>query len=559
MELSKVKTLIPAPEDGTSFEIILSASAVRKNSSGVITTGPISVSAYKHSGMTRSSCGLGTIPMQDVQFYRAQYRVDGGSWTNCSMVSIVTGLMQSMEYGIPGSAVQTATSGIAVRLLYGTGLASDTVCYQTAPIPVISDGAVGAQGKRGRFYYFAGYYVQGTEYTGDDNQAPYVTYEWTDSDGTPRTTNYMLVADTNLKDGVYVAPKAANNAAQGIWELMTSDFKFLIAEAIFTSFAKFGSAVFSGDYMISQYGDIEDYDGASEASDNYVLFDPTDLNEGSQADEVSPAEQTVSGEMTLRSRFELTKGKLYTLSAKWIDSYDFTEVEIFLTDAADSSDPVYAKETPASSTTRAVSISVSQNDPSGKISFVAPETGGYYLRAQFVDANAEDDVRISCRLDRRRFIPRYFVDLLNGFAGLTRLSPRSKVPGRAVRYNAAMTNASGFTSQGADVIVIPNRTGGTEIDVYLQDPTENAGRMVTVVNRGTGRVTIRSVMPFGRSRAFMLDTASGWGAAEYTRRTDPLTSGTGAALAVARYWSDGEYWYELEWRTKDGKSRGLDY
>jgi hypothetical protein len=66
-------------------------------------------------------------------------------------------------------------------------------------------------------------------------------------------------------------------------------------------------------------------------------------------------------------------------------------------------------------------------------------------------------------------------------------------------------------------------------------------------------------MPHGRSRAFKTDSTSGWGDAEYIRETDPLTDGSNAALAVARFWSDGEYWYKLEWRTKDGKSKGLDY
>jgi hypothetical protein len=38
------------------------------------------------------------------------------------------------------------------------------------------------------------------------------------------------------------------------WELMTNDFKYLITEAIFSNFAKLASAIFSGDWMLSQYG-----------------------------------------------------------------------------------------------------------------------------------------------------------------------------------------------------------------------------------------------------------------------------------------------------------------
>lgn len=554
-------------EDGVTYEILPSVAQIRADKDGNILTGTITVSAFKIQGNVRTSCGLGILfPVGSggtAPYYWVQYRINGGSWIDCSNVSVGTGQYMQMAYGVPGSAVSTITSGIAFRLCYGTGSSSYSVVHEMAALQVVRDGQTGQRGKTGRFYYYDGYFDSTKEYRATEHQAPYVAFDWTDTQTVNgaqvqvvRTSYYMLIAETNKPGSTYIAPKTA--AASGVWELMETSFKFLITEALFSSFAKLGSAVFSGDWILSQWGDIEDFDGTSEESNNYILFDPTDLDEGSQADEVDPVGQYVSGETTLRNRFELTEGKLYTLSAQWIEAFESTEVEIFLTDAADSSNPIYAKEAPASTTTRAISISVSENQQSGKIRFVAPETGEYYLRAKFVDANADDEVRISCRLDRRRFIPRYFTDLLKGFAGLTSLSHWSKIPGRAVRYNAAMTNASGFTSKGADIIVIPNRTGAAT-DIYLQDPTENAGRMVIVVNRGIGQVTIRSVMPYGRSRAFMVDSTSGWGAIEYIRETDPLTNGSDAALAVARFWSDGEYWYELEWRTKDGKSRGLDY
>lgn len=67
-----------------------------------------------------------------------------------------------------------------------------------------------------------------------------------------RTSYYMLVADTNKSGDTYIVPRS--EAAIGVWELMETSFKFLISQAFFTDFAKMGSAVFSGDWMISQYG-----------------------------------------------------------------------------------------------------------------------------------------------------------------------------------------------------------------------------------------------------------------------------------------------------------------
>jgi hypothetical protein len=52
------------------------------------------------------------------------------------------------------------------------------------------------------------------------------------------------------------------------WKLMVTDFKYLITEAIFGSYAHFGSFIINGDWMISQHGTIN-----GQASTNYAAFD----------------------------------------------------------------------------------------------------------------------------------------------------------------------------------------------------------------------------------------------------------------------------------------------
>ena len=561
-----------AGQDGVTYEIIPSVSSIRADADGNILTGTITVSAFKIEGKERTSCRLGMVfPVGSTggagaPYYWVQYRINGGAWTDCSNVSVGTGQHMQIAYGVPGSAVSNITSGIAFRLCYGTGSSSYSVVHETAALQVVRDGQTGQRGKTGRFYYYDGYFDSDKEYRATEHQAPYVAFDWTDSqtvDGAQvqvvRTSYYMLIAETNKPENTYIAPKT--DAASSVWELMETSFKFLITEAVFSSFAKLGSAVFCGDWLLSQWGDIEDFDGASEQSNNYVLFDPTDIDEGYGSDETAnELVQGVSGEQVLYDAIQLKKDKLYTLSAEWVSALldDESEATIFLADSLNSPTPVSAKETPTASSTIPVRISVSGNWRSEKIRFVAPETGRYYVKADIDGEEEGDEVYVRCRLRRRRFIPRYFADLLEGFSGLTRLSPRSRIPGRAVRWNAVMTSGEDCTADGADLIVIPNRTGSQQ-DIWLEDPSARAGSVVSVVNRGTGRVTIRSAMPHGRSRAFKTDSTSGWGDAEYIRETDPLTDGSNAALAVARFWSDGEYWYKLEWRTKDGKSKGLDY
>ena len=250
-------------EDGVTYEIIPSVSSIRADENGNILTGYITVSAYRTKSGTRTSCGLDLavavgVDGGEVSHYWVQYSINGGSWTNCGNISTGSGLYVQIAYGVPGSAVSTITSGIAFRLLYGTS-SSYSVVHQIAPLQVVKNGQTGQRGKTGRYYYYDGYFDNTKEYTATDNQAPYIAFDWEDtvtvnevSTQVTKTSYYMLVAETNKPDSTYIAPRT--EAASGVWELMETSFKFLIAQAFFTEFGKLGSAVFSGDWMISQHG-----------------------------------------------------------------------------------------------------------------------------------------------------------------------------------------------------------------------------------------------------------------------------------------------------------------
>ena len=278
-------------QDGVTYEIIPGVSNIRADADGNILTGVITVAAYKTKSGSRTSCGLGMAVAVDpnggeTDYYWAQYRIDGGSWTNCSNISTGSGIYMVLDYGVPGSAVSTITSGIAFRLLYGTG-SSYSVVHQIAPLQVVKNGQTGQRGKTGRYYYYDGYFDSTKEYTATDNQAPYVAFDWEDTvtvngvdTQVTKTSYYMLIAETNKPSGTYIAPRTT--AATGVWELMETSFKWLIAEAIFINFAKLGAAIFSGDWMISQHGTINGV-----ASTDYTKFDASDP-EGSTSGHFRP-------------------------------------------------------------------------------------------------------------------------------------------------------------------------------------------------------------------------------------------------------------------------------
>ena len=134
---------------------------------------------------------------------------------------------------------------------------SNSICVNT-----IEDGQ---QGKRGRAYYYAGVWEStpsNQTFPISDIQAPFFKYTLNNQ------TRYALYdAQTN---GNYTKSqmtpqtqqgKPDTNASGTSWKVMTNDFKYLITEAIFGDFAKFGSAIISGDWMLSAHGVIYDTTG----------------------------------------------------------------------------------------------------------------------------------------------------------------------------------------------------------------------------------------------------------------------------------------------------------
>lgn len=252
MSISKIKDLIPAPKDATSYDLVLSTANIQADADGNILTGAIDVKVYKVSGSTRTEVTLNT----GLEPIIVQYSVDGGSWQNCTTAS-------GGRYVVPETDVKLVEDYLGFRLR-GVQNHSYVTLWEWSPIGVVWDGARGERGKAGRYYYFAGAFVQGTEYTADDYTAPYVGFSWEEEqtvNGSTVTATvtryYMLVATTNKRGNTYIAPRTG--AASGVWSLMETNFKWLITEAFFTTFGKLAAAIFSGDWMFSQYGKLYVY------------------------------------------------------------------------------------------------------------------------------------------------------------------------------------------------------------------------------------------------------------------------------------------------------------
>lgn len=125
----------------------------------------------------------------------------------------------------------------------------EPVLLASITIPIAFDGV---QGKMGRNLWFAGLWsdVAGQTFSVDDHSAPYVQTGWVDS--TQKTPVCKVFIGAN---GNFTYPSTVAGYENNVnWGAMVSDFEYLITKAVFANFAKLGSWVFNGDYMLSQTG-----------------------------------------------------------------------------------------------------------------------------------------------------------------------------------------------------------------------------------------------------------------------------------------------------------------
>lgn len=120
----------------------------------------------------------------------------------------------------------------------------------------------GEPGPKGPFVYPAGIYVQGsdTQYTATALTAPMVVFE-----------KQMYILNVVGTVGSDLNPKDdyAANGSKATWVLMPQ-YKAAYYEIFFAEFAKLGSAIFSGDYMLSQHG----VDAQGRESTDFEKFNP---------------------------------------------------------------------------------------------------------------------------------------------------------------------------------------------------------------------------------------------------------------------------------------------
>ncbi len=188
----------------------------------------------------------------------------------------------SEPWGVSG---YTNTHLAVGDIAYGEGVVSDmnnVCCYYYGKITAITSSqvtmdmlglVVGMLPDDGKaFYDYAGVWASGMSVQNTVNVGKYVKATVNNQTGL-----YMNVA------GGDIAVTESPASKPGYWRKMVSNQQYYMAKAFFGDYAEFGSAIISGDWMISKNGTIDDtaYDNGAlyNGSTAYTLFDPSHPNE----------------------------------------------------------------------------------------------------------------------------------------------------------------------------------------------------------------------------------------------------------------------------------------
>lgn len=132
---------------------------------------------------------------------------------------------------------------------------------------------VGERGKVGRFFYYAQEWedLSYVTYVVTDAQAPYFKYG----------NNYWVFnPQNNYPSGISMHDMGEPSSRNINWRIMTNDFKYIITEAIFGSYAHFGASIINGDYLLSQYVKAFGFGGTKIPVDDntkYVYIESDDM------------------------------------------------------------------------------------------------------------------------------------------------------------------------------------------------------------------------------------------------------------------------------------------
>ncbi len=276
-------------EDGVTYQIEASVGSVTIASNATNATLTTTVRFYSKEGSADRAA---------LSCYSCVFKKSGSTYTRVTSEYNRAYNSKQSNGTISNLSVNASINAVVVCVYASPSQAHEGYLYEFE-IPVYKAGDKGVKGDTNkRMPYYAGTLseVGGEVIVANDYSTPYVDVET----GTADHPDCYVYVGSNTSSGKTYPTTAQAYSSSSEWEIMTSDFKWLVTQAVFTLFANVGGFIINGDYWISKYGnlyhktngsvtttviDADNVDTLYGGAVAYTYFDETDPMADTEPDE----------------------------------------------------------------------------------------------------------------------------------------------------------------------------------------------------------------------------------------------------------------------------------
>ena len=234
MKIASIKQLIPVPKDGQSAiscYLVADYSSIVLDKNGKPNISQIKIRGYRAEGAAIEE----STNRIRINYPEGNTGLGWDEYANLPYNILLSELSQDFASGMSHIDIKMYDENVT-KIVY------------SLTIPVVRDGEKGDKGDKGDkgekgiagpLTYLAGAWDSSTTYTRSDTECPIVWYN---------ESYWIPKANGSNKGG---KPSADST----FWKLVTQE-EIVFAKIVMSEFGKIASAIFSGSYMISQYGKL---------------------------------------------------------------------------------------------------------------------------------------------------------------------------------------------------------------------------------------------------------------------------------------------------------------
>ena len=485
-------------DGGVTYEIRSAIGVIKIASDS--TTGTLTVTVYfyqlQDGTLSAYSCYASAYRRKGTTYTRITRRTSKGTSMAISSAAVSSDPNNS-NYADAVVVFMTATST-------GTASAAPSTYLAKLEIPVVKDGDTGpggTNGRPGRFYYYAQEWQNSSlvSYDVTDAMAPFFSYYENYYVFNPTTPGRYTMSEMGAPFHYESIGGSQQIVYNEDWEIMVNDFKYLITEAIFGSFAKFGASIINGDFLMSQYVIALGLGNTKQAVNNatkYQYCDPDDMfGEGDMYEDISDRSifplvhtgliEVENGDFSESVRSDLCfltwGGKMYSIELECFSNG--ADLEVVLAMSGFGNNPSYPSWTVGT-------IPQEYRDDNTFYShyfFVTPNIDtsssfALYFRLSSSGNGEYAEVR-NIRIRRVKFVPQFCLDMKKGKMVANNIIARGQLHGGSISHRILRchSNYEIFMVTDQSVVTLYNTFRyGT---VVLPAPSEdNAGHVIEIFN-----------------------------------------------------------------------------